>query len=29
MGVEDIDMDQEWLWLGALSTVAGEEIILQ
>jgi hypothetical protein len=25
--VEDIDVDDEWLWLAALSTVAGEETV--
>ncbi|MEM8947592.1 MAG: DUF1559 domain-containing protein [Planctomycetota bacterium] len=25
--VEDINIDDQWLWLGALSTVAGEEIL--
>jgi hypothetical protein len=27
MQVEDIDVDDEWLWLAALSTVAGEEMV--
>ena len=26
-GVEDINIDDEWLWLGALSTVEGAEIV--
>ena len=26
--VEDIDIDEQWLWLGALSTVAGGDVIL-
>ncbi|TWT43132.1 DUF1559 domain-containing protein [Botrimarina hoheduenensis] len=26
-GVEDIRMSDEWLWLGAISTIAGEEVV--
>jgi hypothetical protein len=27
MKVEDIDVEDQWLWLAALSTVAGEEAV--
>jgi hypothetical protein len=27
MNVEDVDVEDEWLWLAALSTVAGEETV--
>ncbi len=28
-GVDDINMDEEWFWLGALSTIAGGEVVSQ